>query len=258
MKLKQLFDLTGRVALVTGGSRGLGIDMAEALGELGAKVAIVARRAVELDEAKAELATRGVDVFTVSGDISQPVSIETVVGTVIDALGTIDILINNAGTSWGANAEDHPIEAWHKVLDLNLTGAWLLTQQVAKRCMIPRRRGHIINIASIAGLQGSKDEGFRAVGYHASKGGLISLTRALAAEWGSHGIRVNAICPGFMPTKMTRDVLEHIGRQVIEGTPLATLGTGDDLKGTVALLASDASRHITGQVVVIDGGFTIV
>lgn len=258
MKLKQLFDLTGRVALVTGGSRGLGIDMAEALGELGAKVAIVARRAAELEEAKADLAMRGVDVFTVTGDISQPASIESVVGTVSDALGTIDILINNAGTSWGANAEDHPIEAWHKVLDLNLTGTWLLTQQVAKRCMIPRRHGHIINIASIAGLQGSKDEGFRAVGYHASKGGLISLTRALAAEWGSHGIRVNAICPGFIPTKMTRDVIDHIGRRVIESTPLATLGTGDDLKGTVALLASDASRHITGQVVVIDGGFTIV
>jgi NAD(P)-dependent dehydrogenase (short-subunit alcohol dehydrogenase family) len=258
VKLKQLFDLTGRVALVTGGSRGLGLDMAEALGELGARVALVARRAAELEEAKDELATRDVDAFTVTGDISRRESIEGVVDAIARELGEIDILVNNAGTSWGANAEDYPLEGWNKVVDLNLTGTWLLTQRIARRCMIPRRTGRIINIASTAGLQGSKDEGFRAVAYHASKGGLISLTRALAAEWGAYGIRVNAICPGFIPTRMTREVLDHIGRQVVDGTPLGRLGSGDDLKGIVALLASDASRHITGQAIVIDGGFTIV
>ncbi len=258
MKLKELFDLSGRIALVTGGSRGLGIDMAEALGELGAKVAIVARKPAELADAKAELASRGVEVLTVEGDVSETHSLSGVVDSVISMLGDIDILVNNAGTSWGAPAEDYPLDGWRKVLDLNLTGTWALTQQVAKRSMIPRQRGHIVNIASTAGLQGSKEEEFRAVSYHASKGGMIAMTRALAAEWGRYGIRVNAICPGFIPTRMTHGVLDRIGSQVIAATPLGRLGVGDDLKGIVALLASDASRHITGQAMVVDGGFTIV
>ncbi len=258
MKLKELFDLSGRTALVTGGSRGLGIDMAEALGELGARVAIVARKTAELTDAKAELASRGVEVLTVRGDIAETQSSSGIVDTVTGSLGAIDILVNNAGASWGAPAEDYPLEGWRKVLDLNLTGTWVLTQQVAKRCMIPRQRGHIINIASVAGLLGSLDEDVRAVAYHASKGGMISMTRALAAEWGRCGILVNAICPGFFPTKMTHGVLDRIGREVIEATPLGRLGAGDDLKGVVALLASEASRHITGQAIVVDGGFTIV
>jgi len=176
---------------------------------------------------------------------------------VMAALGPIDILVNNAGTSWGAPAEDYPLDAWRKVLDLNLTGTWELTRQVATTCMIPQRHGRIINIASIAALQGSTGD-FKAVAYHASKGGLVSLTRALAGEWGTHGIAVNAICPGFIPSKMTRGILQSIGGSVIEATPLHQLGTNDDMKGIVVLLAGAAARHITGQIFAVDGGLTAV
>lgn len=257
MKLAQLFDLKGRVALITGGSRGLGLEMADALGELGAKVAIVARKADELAQAKAELARRGVEVLTVVADIAKTETIEPMLEQVA-RLGPIDILVNNAGTSWGAPAEDHPFEAWRKVMDLNLTGAWVLTQRVAARDMIPRRRGHIINISSVAGLQGVNLPEFRAVGYHASKGGLIAMTRALAGEWGRYGIVVNAVCPGFIPTKMSQGVLDKISDKIIEMTPVGKLGESEDLKGIIALLASDASRHITGQAICVDGGQTIV
>lgn len=258
MKLAKLFDLSGRVALVTGGSRGLGLDMADALGELGARVAIAARKPAELAEAKSELARRGTSAHTVVLDLGRSDTIEPMVNDVVAALGPIDILINNAGTSWGAPAESYPIEGWRKVLDVNLTGTWALTQLVATRCMIPRKRGHIVNIASIAAVMGSISEGFRAVGYHASKGGLVAMTRALAGEWGRHGIVVNAVCPGFIPTKMSEGVLEGFAEEFARQTPLGHLGESEDLKGIVALLASDASRHISGQAICVDGGLSAV
>lgn len=258
MKLEKLFDLGGRVAVVTGGSRGLGLDMADALGELGAKVAIVARKANELDEARAELARRGTQAYTAVADLSRIETLTPMLDDVAAALGPIDILINNAGTSWGAPAEEYPLEGWRKVIDLNLTGTWALTQLVGARYMIPRRCGHIVNVSSIAGLQGSHLAEFRAVAYHASKGGIIAMTRALAAEWGRHGIVVNAICPGFISTKMSAGVLEKISAAVVELTPRGRLGECEDLKGIVALLSSDASRHITGQAICVDGGFTSV
>jgi gluconate 5-dehydrogenase len=177
---------------------------------------------------------------------------------VIAARGPIGILVNNAGTTWGAPAESHPLDKWRAVVDVNLTGTWVVTQEVAARCMIPRRYGRIINIASIAGLQGSRPSTLRAAAYHASKGGLVNLTRALAGEWGRYGIVVNAICPGFIPTKMSRGVLETIGAKVVEDTPLGRLGTEDDLKGITVLLASEAARHITGQVIAVDGGASAV
>jgi NAD(P)-dependent dehydrogenase (short-subunit alcohol dehydrogenase family) len=258
VKLKELFDLSGRVALITGGSRGLGLDMADALGELGARVVIVARKADELAQAKAELARRGVQVVTAVCDVAKVESLEPMLQKVIAALGPVDILVNNAGTSWGAPAEDYPLDGWRKVVELNMTGAWVLTQLVGARCMIGRRTGRIINIASIAGVQGVHLPEFRAVGYHASNGGLIAMTRALAGEWGRHGITVNAICPGFIPTKMSQGVLDRIEAAVVEMTPLGRLGASEDLKGIVALLASDASRHITGQAICVDGGLTAV
>ena len=258
LKLAKLFDLTGRVALVTGGSRGLGLAMADALGELGAKVAIVARKADELEEARSALSQRGTEVHTAVADIARTDTLAPLVEDIVAALGPIDILVNNAGTSWGAPAEQHPLEGWRKVLDLNLTGTWALTQIVATRCMIPRQRGHIVNIASIAGLLGSHLPQFAAVGYHASKGGVIAMTRALAAEWGRYGIVVNAVCPGFIPTKMSEGVLEKITDEVLKITPLGVLGKSEDLKGIVALLSSDASRHITGQAICVDGGATAV
>ena len=258
MGVKQDFDLTGRVALVTGGSRGLGLAMAAALGEMGAAVALTARKADELHSARARLEREGVDVFTVASDLSRTDTIRPMVESIVAARGAIDILVNNAGTSWGAPAEDHALEGWRKVVDVNLTGTWVVTQEVAVRSMIPRRYGRIINIASIAGLHGSLPSGLRAAAYHASKGGLVSLTRALAGEWGQYGIVVNAICPGFVPSKMSQGLLETIGAKVVEDTPLGRLGTEDDLKGITVLLASEAARYITGQVIAVDGGASVV
>ena len=258
MGVKQDFDLTGRVALVTGGSRGLGLAMAAALGEMGAAVALTARKVDELRAARAGLERAGVDVFTVASDLSRTDTIGPMVESIVAARGAIDILINNAGTSWGAPAEDHALEGWRKVVDVNLTGTWVVTQEVAVRSMIPRRYGRIINIASIAGLHGSLPSGLRAAAYHATKGGLVSLTRALAGEWGQYGIVVNAICPGFVPSKMSQGLLKTIGAKVVEDTPLARLGTADDLQGITVLLASGAARYITGQVIAVDGGASVV
>jgi NAD(P)-dependent dehydrogenase (short-subunit alcohol dehydrogenase family) len=255
LKVRELFDLSGRVALVTGGSRGLGLAMTSALAEMGAQVAITARKAAELAEAQGLLKQEGFDVTTFVSDLSRPGAAKSLADDIVSKLGPIDILVNNAGTSWGAPAEDYPLEAWQKVIDLNLTGTWEITRQVASSCMIPRHYGRIINIASVAALRGSTDD-FKAVAYSASKGGVISLTRALAGEWGTHGIVVNAICPGFIPSKMTRVVLESIGESVIAATPLHQLGSEDDMKGIVVLLASGAARHITGQIFPVDGGVT--
>jgi NAD(P)-dependent dehydrogenase (short-subunit alcohol dehydrogenase family) len=183
MSLKQLFDLTGRTALVTGGSRGLGLQIAEALGEQGARVALVARKASELDAAKAHLQSRlGIDALSLVCDLADVAAIPAVVEQAIAALGPIDILVNNAGTTWGAATLEHPLEAWHKVVALNLTAVFVITQEVGRRCMVPRRRGKIINIASILGLVGGGDPG-RAptLAYNTSKGGRHQL-HALAGS----------------------------------------------------------------------------
>jgi gluconate 5-dehydrogenase len=257
MGVRDRFDLSGRTALVTGGSRGLGLAMAGALGEMGAKVIITARKEAELEEAIVSLRTRGVEAIRVTGDLSRPEDVKALSDAAHEAAGApIDILINNAGATWGANAEEHPLDGWEKVIDLNLTGTFLLTQQVAVRSMIPRRYGRIVNIASVAGLKGSQH--MRAIAYYTSKGGLVNFTRALAAEWGRHAITVNAICPGFMPSKMTKGTLDKIAPLVIASTPLRQLGDASDLEGLVVLLSSGAARHITGQAIAVDGGSSVV
>jgi gluconate 5-dehydrogenase len=253
MSVKQLFDLSGKVALVTGGSRGLGLQMAEALGEMGAKVAISARKQGELDEASAHLAKQDIEVSTVAVDLSHFDSIPGMVDQVLAKFGTLDILVNNAGTTWGAPAEHYPAEGWNKVMNLNINAVFFLCQEVGRRCMIPKRSGKIVNVASVAGLHAGP-EGMTTIAYNTSKAALISFTRALAWEWGKYNINVNAICPGFFPSKMTRGLLKQIEQDVVARTPLRRLGGADDLKGIVALLASEASRHITGQHVVVDGG----
>jgi NAD(P)-dependent dehydrogenase (short-subunit alcohol dehydrogenase family) len=260
MSVRDAFNLEGRTALVTGGSRGLGLAMAGALGEMGAKVVISARKSDELDAAVASLQRdRGVTAVRVVGDLSRPENVAPLVDAVAAAAGApIDILVNNAGATWGAPAEEHPLDGWNKVIGLNLTGVFLLTQQVGARWMIPRKQGRIVNIASVAGIQGSRPEVLRAIAYHTSKGGLVNFTRALAAEWGQFGITVNAICPGFIPTKFTRGMLDQITPRVIENTPLKQLGEPADLEGLVVLLSSAAARHITGQIVAGDGGASVV
>ncbi len=256
MSVKTLFDLTGKAALVTGGSRGLGLQMAEALGEMGARVALAARKRAELDEAAKHLRGMGIQVATVVADLSLHEAIPAVVDQVVQALGTIDILVNNAGTTWGAPAEDHPWEAWRKVMGLNIDAMFLVSQAVGKKCMIPRRSGKIVNVASVAGLSGNPS-GMQTIAYNSSKGAAVNFTRALAAEWGRHGINVNAICPGFFPTKMAKGILSQIGDAVVARTPLRRLGGEEDLKGAVVFLASEASRHVTGQVLAVDGGACI-
>lgn len=256
MSVKTLFDLSGKVALVTGGSRGLGLQMAEALGELGARVAITARKQVGLDEAVKHLQARGIEAAAFAADLGKLETIPGVVDRVLARFGTVDILVNNAGTTWAAAAEDHPAEAWRKVMALNIDAMFLLSQQIGKRCMIPRRSGKIVNVASVAGL-GGNPPGMQTIAYNSSKGAAVNFTRALAAEWGQYHINVNAICPGFFPSRMSKGLLGVIGDAVVARTPMGRLGGDEDLKGTVAFLASEASRHVTGQYIAVDGGACI-
>jgi len=255
MSVKTLLDLSGRVALVTGGSRGLGLQIAEALGEMGAKVAISARKKDELDQAVSRL---GGNASAFVADIGKRETIAPLADAVLKKFGKVDILVNNAGATWGAPAEQHPLEAWDKLVNVNLSGAFVLTQIVALKSMIPAKWGRIINVASIAGLMGQDPRFAPTAAYTATKHGLVGLTRQLAAEWGVHGITVNAICPGFFPSKMTRATLDTAGALIKEWTPTRRFGGDEDLKGLAVLLASEASRHITGQAIAVDGGASVI
>ena len=258
MNVRELLELKGRAALVTGGSRGLGLQIAEALGEMGARIAITARKQNELDEAVAHLKKKKIEATAYVCDMGKREAIPPVAEEVLKKLGKVDILVNNAGATWGAPAEDHPLEAWDKLVNLNLTGVFVLTQLIGKKSMIPAKWGRVINVASIAGLMGQDPRIVRTIAYNATKGGLVNFTRALAAEWGAYGITVNAICPGFFPSKMTKGVLGTTGELIRDWTPTKRLGNDEDLKGLAVLLASEASRHITGQAIAVDGGATVI
>ena len=256
---QQLFDLTGRTALVTGGSRGLGLQIAEALGEQGAKIVISARKQGELDEAVAHLTSRGIVASAIAADLSQEAAVQPLVVETMQRLGHIDILVNNAGASWGAPAEDHPIEAWDKVMNLNIRSIFMLSQAVGKASMIPRKYGRIVNVASIAGLFGNGPDSMQTIAYNTSKGAVVNFTRTLAGEWGRYGITVNAVAPGFFPSKMTKGLLDRLGRdEIASHAPLQRLGDDEDLKGAALLFASDAGKHITGQILAVDGGVSAV
>ncbi|MEO5771506.1 MAG: SDR family oxidoreductase [Burkholderiaceae bacterium] len=255
--VQQLFDLTGQTALVTGGSRGLGLQIAEALGEAGAKILLTSRKAADLEEASALLQDKGIDARWIAADASQPADIERVVAETMERLGRIDILVNNAGATWGAPMESYPLEAWDKVMNLNIRSLFLFAQAVGKASMLSRRHGRIINIASIAGLAGSLDMQF--IAYGTSKGAVVNFTRTLAGEWGPHGITVNALAPGFFPTRMTRGAIAALGEEkMASAAPLRRLGDDDDLKGAALLFASAAGKHITGQILAVDGGVSAV
>lgn len=256
---RKLFDLDGRTALITGGSRGLGLQIAEALGEYGARVLISARKSEELEQAQAQLASLGVNADWIAADGAQPESVQRLIDTALERTGGIDILVNNAGASWGAPAVDHPLDAWDKVFDLNVRGLFYLSQQLARRSMIPNGYGRILNIASIAGLRGNPPGTLQTVAYNSAKGAVVNMTRALAAEWGQHGITVNALAPGFFPSKMTRASITAMGEETLMGNaPIRRLGNDQDLKGAALLLASDAGSFITGQILAVDGGYTAV
>jgi gluconate 5-dehydrogenase len=256
--IQQLFDLHGKTALVTGGSRGLGLQLAEALGEAGARLVISARKAKDLEESAAHLRARGIDVHGIAADCSDQADIERLAREAVKHLGHVDILVNNAGAAWGAPAEDHPIDAWDKVMNLNVRGYFLLSQQIGRLSMIPRKYGRIINISSITGL-GGNPKPIKTIAYNTAKAAVINFGRALACEWGVHGITVNAICPGFFPSKMSDGLLKSIGLdEMASHAPLNRLGDDEDLKGTCVLLASDAGKHITGQWLAVDGGVSVV
>ena len=254
--LKELYDLRGKVALVTGGSRGLGKEMAEGLAEAGASLMVLARREQWLTPTVAEFRSRGFRCQSALCDVSDPDDVQAAVDRTIAEFGQVDILVNNAGVTWGSPAEDMPLDKWKMVLDINLTGAFLFSQK-AGREMLKRRSGNVINVASIAGLQGTMEQGQHILGYVAAKGGLIAMTRELAAKWARRGIRVNAIAPGFFPSRMTEKVLEASQPQIEAAVPMGRVGGEGELKGVAVFLASQASGYITGQAIVVDGGSTI-
>ncbi len=255
--IQQLFDLTGKTALITGGSRGLGLQMAHALGEAGARIMLCARKADELEAAAAELQAAGIDTRWVAADCAQEAGLAHLVSETNQRIGEVDILVNNAGATWGAPAQDHPVAAWDKVMNLNVRGYFLLSQLVGRQ-MIARRSGRIINVASIAGL-GGNPPALTTIAYNTSKGAVINFTRALATEWGQHNITVNAICPGFFPSKMTAGTLAAMGEaRLAAQAPLLRLGDDEDLKGVTLLFASDAGKHITGQWLAVDGGVSVL
>lgn len=256
MHIRELFDLTGMVALVTGGSRGLGHQMARALGEGGASVVLAARTRNALEAAAAELAGQGIRAVAVVCDVTHPDDVNAAVARALKDFGQIDILVNNAGTAWGAPAVEMPLDAWRRVLETNVTGTFLMAQAVGRTMIERDRGGTIINVASIAGMRGVDPRVLDAIGYSTSKGGVIALTRDLAVKWARHGITVNAIAPGFFPSQMTRWVIERRQEAILNTIPLGRLGGDDDLKGVVVFLAGRAARFITGQVLAVDGGAT--
>ena len=255
MRVEDLFNLSGRAALVTGGSRGLGREIAEGLGEAGAAVALTARREEWLREAERALREAGIDCMAVPCDIGRPEAVRALVETVAARFGKIDILVNNAGATWGAPVLEMPLDQWRRVLDTNLTGTFLVTQAVG-RLMIDRRAGKIINIASIAGLAGNSPEVLDTIGYSAAKGGVVAFTRDLAVKWAPHNVYVNAIAPGFFRTRMTESLLERNQQRVEAQIPLGRIGRPGELKGVAVFLASAASDYITGQIIPVDGGRT--
>lgn len=255
--VRELFDLSGRVAVVTGGSRGLGLEMAEGLGEAGARIVVAARRADWLGPAEERLRERGIEVATVTCDVSDPQQARQLIQTALERYGRVDVLVNNAGVTWAAPVEEMPVERWRHVLEVNLTGAFLVTQ-AAVPVMKAAGWGRIVNVASVAGLVGAPAEIMDTVGYTASKGGLIALTRDLAVKLARFGITVNAVAPGFFRTRMSERLLERVGDRVVATVPMGRLGREGDLKGVVVFLASEAARYVTGQVLAVDGGATAV
>jgi NAD(P)-dependent dehydrogenase (short-subunit alcohol dehydrogenase family) len=255
MNVLEMFSLIGKVSIVTGGSVGLGAQMATALAEAGSHVVIAARKVDRCAEQAARLSDLGVTAIPVACDVSKAEDCQRLVDTTVNELGRLDILVNNAGISWVADAIDFPIDKWQRVINLNLTGTFQLSQMAA-RVMKERGGGKIINMASIGGFRGDFPENANSIPYTASKGGIITMTKDLAVKWSKFGITVNAICPGWFPTSLNDKHLEGLAPKLLPRIPLGRFGGKEDLKGLVVYLASAASDYVTGQYVVVDGGQT--
>lgn len=247
------FDFSGEVVVVTGGSRGLGLEIAEAFGKAGASVVITARREKWLNEAEQQLEEQGIAALALLADVAEPASVEQLVQRTLETYGKIDILVNNAGLTWGAPAEEMALERWQQVLNANVTGTFLMSQAVGKH-MLAREKGSIISVASVAGLSGGQ---LNTVGYNASKAAVINLTRALAVEWGPRHVRVNCIAPGLFRTRMTEGIIaQGAEAAVASASPLRRIGQPGEIAPAVLFLASEGASYITGQVLPIDGGRT--
>lgn len=253
MHVKELFDLSGKTAIVTGGGRGLGETIAVGFAEAGANVVVCSRKVEACEEVAEKLRSLGVQALALKCDVANREDVQNVVDQTIEKFGRIDILVNNSGATWGAPAEEMPLEAWEKVMNVNVTGTFLMSQAAGKH-MIKQKSGKIINIASVAGLGGSDPKVMDALGYNTSKGAVITFTKDLAVKWGRHNINVNAIAPGVFPTKISRVLIEKGKDYFLEKTPLGRFGTDDDMKGVALFLASNASNFVTGDVIVVDGG----
>ncbi|GAE27180.1 3-oxoacyl-[acyl-carrier protein] reductase [Halalkalibacter wakoensis JCM 9140] len=256
MSVFQLFDLTGKVALVTGGGRGLGKQIAEALAEAGCHMAICSRKLENCQETADQLGEKGVKTLALACDVTSKDDVKAVVNKVLSQFGRIDILVNNSGATWGATVEDMPAEAWDKVMNVNVKGTFLMSQEVGKS-MIQKGSGKIINIASVAGLKAEPEEVLNAIGYSTSKAAVIHFTKDLARKWAKHQVYVNSIAPGFFPTTMTKAVLDRKGKDIVSHIPLKRIGDENMLKGAALYLASSASDFVTGQTLVVDGGASL-
>ncbi len=253
MHIRDLFDLTGRTAIVTGGGRGLGEQIATGFAEAGANIVVCSRKVEVCAEVAMHLEELGVETLALPCDITNPDDVQAVVAKTVERFGIIDILVNNSGATWGAPVTELTLGAWKKVIDTNVTGTFLMSQAVGK-VMIEQRSGKIINIASVAGLGGVDARVMDAIGYNTSKGAVITFTKDLAVKWGPYNIHVNAIAPGFFPTKMSNALIERGHDLLLAGTPLRRFGSNDDLKGVAVFLASSASDYVTGDVLIVDGG----
>lgn len=251
--VKNLFDLSGRVAVVTGGATGIGLQMAKGLAEAGANIVLCSRRVEVCEEAAAQIEKIGVQALAVGCDVTKVDQVEAMKASVLQKFGRIDVLVNNAGRAWVAPPEDTPPERWQQVFDLNITAPFLCAQALGRE-MIKQKRGKIINIASIAGLVGRNPTAYNSIAYGASKGALVNFTRDLAVKWAQHNIQVNCICPGFFVTPINEKLYEKNKDNIEREIPLQRTGGPDDLKGIAVLLASDASNFMTGAIIPVDGG----
>lgn len=251
--VKSLFDLTGRVSVVTGGATGLGLQMATGLAEAGSSIVVCSRKIENCEQAAHGIEKLGVKALAVAADVTQPDQVEAVKDATLKKFGRVDVLVNNAGKAWVAPPEELPLERWNQIMDLNITAPFICSQ-VFGREMIKARRGKIINIASIAGLQGRNPTAYSSIVYSTSKGALVNFTRDLAIKWAQHNIHVNCICPGFFVTPINQKLFEKNPEPILREIPLGRTGGENDLKGIVVLLASDASSFMTGAIIPVDGG----
>lgn len=257
MSVLDLFRLDGRTAIVTGGGRGLGEHMARALAEAGASVVLCSRKMDALEEVRAGIEQAGGRALALECDVSDPGDVQRVVDGAVAQFGGIDILVNNSGATWGAPAEEMPLDKFDQVMSVNVRGVFLMSQAAGRVMIGQGRGGRIINIASVAAFRGGRPGVMQTVGYTSSKGAVVAMTRDLAGSWSNHGITVNAIAPGWFPTRMSRGLLERAGDQILAGIPLGRYGRPEDIQGAVLFLASDASAYMTGQTILVDGGQSI-